>query len=100
MPTQVDGFDEDVDIANRIANKYRTLFNSAKSDEELLNQIRDDINNRAKCVVRNDVMFAPNDIVTAVGNLNSQQFDGYSGTYSDHFMYASHKYLCCFVHVN
>ena len=30
---------------------------------------------------------------TPVGNLNSQKYDGYKGTYSDHFVYASHKYL-------
>ena len=38
-------------------------------------------------------MFTPNDIVSAVGNLNSQKCDGFGGTYSDHIMYASHKYL-------
>ena len=86
-------FNEDVDIANRFADKYRALFNSVKSDKELLNQIRDDINNRVKCEVPNDVMFTPNDIVTVVGNLNSQKYKGYEGIYSDQFMYASHKYL-------
>ena len=28
MPTQVDGFNEDIDIANCFADKYRNLFNS------------------------------------------------------------------------
>ena len=39
MPTQVDGFNEDIDIANCFADKYQNLFNSVKSDEELINQI-------------------------------------------------------------
>ena len=93
MPTQVDGFNEDVDIANWFADKHRTLFNSVKSDHGLVNQIRDHINNRVKCEAPNDVMFTLNDIFTAVGNLNSKKHDGYRGTYSDHFMYTSHKHL-------
>ena len=40
-----------------------------------------------------DVTFTVNDIITAVGNLNSQKYDGYKGTYSDHFVYASRTYL-------
>ena len=39
-------------------------------------------------------------MVTAVGNLNSQKYDGYSGTYSDHFMYASRKYLVLSMLIN
>ena len=68
-------------------------INSVKSDEEFLNQIRDDMTDHVKCKVPNDVMFTPNSIVIAVGNLSSQKYDGYMSAFYDHFIYASHTYI-------
>ena len=58
-----------------------------------MTKIQDDINACVTDEAFSDVTFTVNDIITAVGNLNSQKYDGYKGTYSDHFVYASHKYL-------
>ena len=45
MPTQVD-IDNDVDIAQHLADKYGNLFNSVKSDDDIMTKIQDDINAR------------------------------------------------------
>ena len=58
-----------------------------------MTKIQDEINARVTDEASGDVTFTVNDIITAVGNLNSQKYDGYKSTYSDHFVYASHKYL-------
>ena len=93
MPTQVDGRNNDVDIAQHLADKYRNLFDSVKSDDDIMTKIQDDINACVTDEAFSDVTYTVNDIIAAVGNLNSQKYDGYKGTYSDHFVYASHRYL-------
>ena len=82
MPTQVDGRNNDVDIAQHLADKCRNLFNSVKSDDGMMTKIQDDINAHVTDEASSDVTFTMNDIITAVGNLNYQKYDGYKGIYS------------------
>ena len=58
-----------------------------------MENIQDDANAGVNDETSNKVTFTANGIITAVGKLDSEKHDGYKGKCSDHFVYASHKYL-------
>ena len=70
MPTQVDGYDED------IADNYNNMFDFVQLGQNVINRIRHGTNTRGNRQVPSDVTFIVNDTVTAGGSLNHQIYDG------------------------
>ena len=91
-PDSIEGHMDELEVANLFAEKYRQLFNSNPSDPDDVRGIRDKIETLLHEEHGVDYEMNVQDLNKALRLLNSQKSDGFKGTYSEHFIYASQKY--------
>ena len=91
----LDGHSTNADIVEHLATKYRALFSSQTTTEARLNDIRHVIQDKVTCEGNAFVV-----TVTEVCGMNSKlkinKSDGLTGSSSDHFVYAPHRFAVLF----
>ena len=88
----IDDCHTDSDIANLFASKYDQLYQCVPTDLTELENIRSRINERVMDE-KTVCCISVEDVRKCVHKLRKSKSDGEYGTYSDHFIYASDKFL-------
>jgi hypothetical protein len=87
----INGETDSVKIANIFAAKYKDLFNSVPSCQDLIDKIEDHIYSIKDCDTNSaNVTFEA--VINAVGKLKLGKGDGHKGLMSNHLAYASHMF--------
>ena len=100
LPNTIDNTVGDRDIADLFANKWKRLYNSVGYNNYDLKCLDEELNNdilhkccQSKCMYTH--CFTVNEIVESVKKLKHGKHNGRSPLYSDHIIYASHKFHVC-----
>ena len=92
-PSTLDGFSDDSDIADNLANKYRNLYSSVPTSTHELTVLRADIVKDILEDTGSDIScISVFEICNAIISLKHEKSDGLRGTASDHFINASHRF--------
>ena len=92
-PMTLDGFSDDSDIADNLANKYRNLYSSVSTSAHELTVLRADIVKDILEDTGSDIScVSVFEICNAIISLKHEKSDGLRGTASDHFINASHRF--------
>ena len=93
----IDGKDDDHEIAEVFADKYRGVYNSVPTCPEELSNLYDNIN-QMLCseMSTNNCMIQVKDIEKAITSLKRGKDDGNYHLVSDHIMMSTNKFKCLF----
>ena len=92
-PSTLDGFSDDSDIADNLANKYRNWYSSVPTSTHELTVLRADIVKDILEDTGSDIScISVFEICNAIISLKHEKSDGLRGTASDHFINASHRF--------
>ena len=92
----LDGHDDEKDIAEHLAGKYRAIFSSARTDDAVLDKLKQTIDDRVLSEHHHSYTITVENVINAIRNLNTDKSDGMRGTCSNHFIYASHRFYVVF----
>ena len=96
----LDGHDDEKDIAEHLAGKYRAIFSSARTDDAVLDKFKETIDDRMLSEHHHTYTISAENVINAIRNLNTDKADGMRGTCSNHFIYASRFYVVFSVLIN
>ena len=92
----LDGHSTNADnIVEHLATKYRALFSSQTTTEARLNDIRHVIQDKVTCE-GNAFVVTVNEVCGMTSKLKINKSDGLTGSSSDHFVYAPHRFAVLF----
>ena len=91
----LDGHSTNVDIVEHLAIKYRALFSSQTTTEARLNDIRHVIQDKVTCE-GNAFVMTVTEVCGMTSKLKINKSDGLTGSSSDHFVYAPHRFAVLF----
>ncbi len=103
----IDDCHNDEDICNLFASKYETLYQSVPTDNDELEGIQNELRERmVQDAMQRDCHIDVGSVKNAIKKLNYDKSDGRMGTYSNHFIYSSDRFIvilsllikCMFVH--
>ena len=89
------GHSTNADIVEHLATKYRALFSSQTTTEAKLNEIRHVMQDKVTCE-GNDFVVTVTEVCEMTSKLKINKSDGMTGTCSDHFVYAPHRFAVLF----
>ena len=93
-PTSIDGKYDDMEICKLFHEKYKILYDSVPSSKNELNDIFDKVND---LVATSAVpIVSVKDVYEAISKLKPNKKGGLEGSFSNHFIYASHKFVVLF----
>ena len=88
----LDGHDDQKDIAEHLAGNYHAIFSSARTDDAVLDKLKQTIDDRVLSEHHHSYTITVENAINAIRNLNTDKSDGIRGTCSNHFIYASHHF--------
>ena len=90
--SQLDGFTSDDAIAESLCDKYKRLFSSAPTTSQEYDFIFDKLNVK---LMQDSFMYSINvdEVIKGIKCLNQDKSDGDRGTFSNHFIHASQKFI-------
>ena len=91
----LDGHSTNSDIVEHLATKYRALFSSQTTTEAKLNDIRHVIQDKVTCE-GNAFVVTVTEVCEMTSKLKINKSDGLTGSCSDHFVYAPHRFAVLF----
>ena len=91
----LDGHSTNADIVEHLATKYRALFSSQTTTEAKLNDIRHVIQDKVTCE-GNAFVVTVTEVCEMTSKLKINKSDGLTGSCSDHFVYAPHRFAVLF----
>ena len=91
----LDGHNTNADIVEHLATKYRALFSSQTTTEAKLNDIRHVIQDKVPCA-GNAFVVTVTEVCEMTSKLKINKSDGLTGSCSDHFVYAPHRFAVLF----
>ena len=91
----LDGHSTNADIVEHLATKYRALFSSQTTTEARLNDIRHVIQDKVTCE-GNAFVVTVTEVCGMTSKLKINKSDGLTGSSSDHFVYAPHRFAVLF----
>ena len=91
----LDGHSTNADIVEHLATKYRALFSSQTTTEARLNDIRHVIQDKVTCE-GNAFVVTVTEVCGMTSKLKINKSDGLTGSSSDHFVYAAHRFAVLF----
>ena len=91
----LDGHSTNADIVEHLATKYRALFSSQTTTEARLNDIRHVIQDQVTCE-GNAFVVTVTEVCGMTSKLKINKSDGLTGSSSDHFVYAPHRFAVLF----
>ena len=91
----LDGHSTNADIVEHLVTKYRALFSSQTTTEAKLNDIRHVMQDKVTCE-GNDFVVTVTEVCEMTSKLKINKSDGMTGTCSDHFVYAPHRFAVLF----
>ena len=91
----LDGHSKNADIVEHLATKYRALFSSQTTTEARLNDIRHVIQDKVTCE-GNAFVVTVTEVCGMTSKLKINKSDGLTGSSSDHFVYAPHRFAVLF----
>ena len=93
--SKLDGHSTNADIVEHLATKYRALFSSQTTTEARLNDIRHVIQDKVTCE-GNAFVVTVTEVCGMTSKLKINKSDGLTGSSSDHFVYAPHRFAVLF----
>ena len=91
----LDGHSTNDDIVEHLATKYRALSSSQTTTEARLNDIRHVIQDKVTCE-GNAFVVTVTEVCGMTSKLKINKSDGLTGSSSDHFVYAPHRFAVLF----
>ena len=91
----LDGHSTNADIVEHLATKYRALFSSQTTTEARLNDIRHVMQDKVTCE-GNTFVVTVTEVCGMTSKLKINKSDGLTGSSSDHFVYAPHRFAVLF----
>ena len=91
----LDGHSTNADIVEHLATKYRALFSSQTTTEARLNDIRHVIQDKVTCE-GNAFVVTVTEVCGMTSKLKNNKSDGLTGSSSEHFVYAPHRFAVLF----
>ena len=91
----LDGHSTNADIIEHLATKYRASFSSQTTTEAKLNDIRHVIQDKVTCE-GNAFVLTVTEVCEMTSKLKINKSDGLTGSCSDHFVYAPHRFAVLF----
>ena len=91
----LDGHSTNADIVEHLATKYRALFSSQTTTKARLNDIRHVIQDKVTCE-GNAFVVTVTEVCGMTSKLKINKSDGLTGSSSDHFVYAPHRFAVLF----
>ena len=92
---EVDGHNTNADIVEHLATKYRASFSSETTTEAKLNDIRHVIQDKVTCE-GNAFVVTVTEVCEMTSKLKINKSDGLTGSCSDHFVHAPHRFAVLF----
>ncbi len=91
-PPHVDDTTENGQISDVLSQKYNGLYNSVPSDNEEMMRIKHSIRKDLLKYNNTEHVVTISEVVSAVSKLQKNKSDGDAGLWSNHIIYAPHKY--------
>ena len=92
----LDGHSTNADIVEHLATKYRSLFSSQTTTEAKLNNIRHVVIQDKVTCEGNAFVVTVTEVCEMTSKLKINKSDGLTGSCSDHFEYAPHRFAVPF----
>ena len=92
MACDMDGCNDNDDIANIFSGKYMELYNSMPYDASEMKSIESSVLSRILNSSCSDYIITVTDVMNAIAHLKSGKSDGSEGLFSDHFIHGTHRF--------